>query len=188
MHSRTRAVLLILTLALATPVVAQPTIVARRGDYVRIGPPDGVPDRSFQACTARVAAILQDTLLLESAAACLRGSYDASVEVAAVYHGERRTHAVIGFAGGAVLGALAGRLAAGDGCTTSCSDGALAIVILTVAGAGAGALVGTIIGIALPAGGEWGPRRARQPVRIAGLALRPSIQLSHAGGERRARP
>ncbi len=179
------SVLLVLALALAAPLGAQPTTTARPGDRVHIGPPDGVADRSFQSCIARVAAVLQDTLLLESAAACLRGSYDASVQIAEVYRGDLRTHVVIGFAGGALLGAVAGRLAAGDGCTSSCADGGLAIVILTVGGAGVGALVGTIIGAALPAGATWGPRTARQPVRIAGLALRPGIQLSHVARARR---
>jgi hypothetical protein len=156
------------------------------GDRLRFRRADGAATRR-PWCMGRLTAHAGDTLVLIDAGRCLRGTVPAGavadLSVARGDRGPRSTHAFLGFLGGAAAGGLLARLAAGDGCRVpGCGpDGGYAVAILTTLGVGAGAVVGGVVGLALPAGPRWVPVGPARPVRVAGLALRPGLRLARGG-------
>jgi hypothetical protein len=120
-----------------------------------------------------------DTLLLSGVGSCQAGTFSGAISVLRVDHGSRWKHVAIGFAGGAAIGGIAARLAAGDGCTIDpCDDGGLAVGLMTIGGIVIGAASGLLIGAALPAGKDWEPPQSVGVLRVGSVTLRPEIRLS----------
>ena len=133
-------------------------------------------------CEGWVAAVAGDTIVLGEQRDCPRGNHDAVLRVARGDRGSRIAHAGLGLIGGGLVGGIIGRVAAGDGCRIEgCDDGGLAIGILTVGGAAAGAVFGTLVGATLPAGPQWLTETATRPLRVAGLDVRPTVHVSVGG-------
>lgn len=116
-------------------------VIATDGDTVRVAP-NGTPSRPWAGCPDGAVA---------------RGDV-AELSVARVDHGSRLTHTALGLFGGAVLGGVVGRVAAGSGCARgvrTCDDRGYAIGILTSVGILGGAATGAIVGLVRRAGPEW---------------------------------
>jgi hypothetical protein len=171
--------------ALAAPVRAQDTTAAvRPGTLVRLRTRQADVHGHAVRCEARVSEVRGDTLTVTNVSrwgGCPRQTYApsdvASLEISRGHRGSRLAHAGLGLLGGAIVGATLGWALIGDGCETSgCDDGDFAVAIVTFLGVVTGGVTGTIVGVALPAGPKWAPLPADTPVRVAGLALRPSIR------------
>ena len=112
-------------------------------------------------CDGRIASFTDDTLEVGTARPCAQVLFPRSalreVEVAQADHGSRLVHTGAGLLIGTVAGGVVGRLVAGNGCsgTGGCDDGGLAIAVVTIGGMGLGALIGTVVGVSLPAGIQW---------------------------------
>jgi len=184
MRSRVLSAALVLG-ALAEPAQAQDTTAAvRPGTLVRLRTRRADAHGHAVRCEARVSEVRGDTLTVTNVSrwgGCPRQTYApsdvASLEVSRGHRGSRLAHAGIGLLGGALVGGTLGWALIGDGCETSgCDDGDLAVAIVTFLGVVTGGVTGTIVGVALPAGPKWAPLSADTPVRVAGLALRPSVR------------
>jgi hypothetical protein len=166
-------------------------LTPRIGERVRFQLRDD-PRRGLRAdCEGTLVALAADTLVLEGATsslrACARQTYRPPeierVRVVRGDHGSRFGHAALGLVIGSAAGAALGRLAAGDGCVSSpCDDGDFAVGIITFGGAVTGGVVGTLIGVAIPAGPEWVRIPLGGPVRVAGMTFTPT---AHVGLARR---
>ena len=164
-------------------------LTPRLGERVRFELRDD-PRRGLRAdCDGRLVALAGDTLVLEGATGglheCARRTYRPPeierVRVVRGDNGSRSGHAALGLVLGAAAGAGLGRLAAGDGCVSSpCDDGDFAVGIITFGGAVTGGLVGTLIGVVLPAGATWVRIPLGGPVRVAGMTLAPRAHLGLA--------
>jgi hypothetical protein len=153
------------TLATGTRVRALVLLAAESSDSVR--------------CESRVVQAVRDTLLLSRVGTCPPGTYNGAVSVLRVDHGPRWRHVAIGFVGGAAIGGIIARLAAGDGCAIDpCDDGGLAVGLMTIGGTVIGAASGLLVGAVLPTGKEWGPAQAVRVLRVGSVTLRPDIRLS----------
>ena len=114
--------------------------------------------------------MMLDTLVLVPFGHCRRYSDLRDIRDLEVAHdrGSRRKHFIRGLTFGAIGGALAGFLIAGDGCSQSpCDDGGLAVVEFSFGGAVTGGVTGGVVGILLPAGTYW-KAVPRQLVRLDG--------------------
>ena len=171
--------------ALAAPARAQDTTAAvRPGALVRLRTRQTDVHGHAVRCEARVSEVRADTLTVANVSrwgGCPRQAYApsdlASVEISRGHRGSRLAHAGIGLLGGAAVGGTLAWALIGDGCAASgCDDGDLAVAVFTFIGVVTGGVTGTIVGAALPAGPRWAPLPTETPVRVAGLALRPSIR------------
>jgi hypothetical protein len=183
MQSR-RRVQVALVLALGAPAwtSAQDTTRVQVGDRVRVR--TSVADTRGRpiGCDARVSALAGDTLVLTNAsrwAGCPARAYPADavgLQVVRGDHGSRLAHAALGLLVGAAAGGALARLetlGASNDCTGSpCNDTRLTANVAMLAGAYAGAL---------PAGPRWEAMPMGAPVRVAGLALRPSLHVGVGG-------
>jgi hypothetical protein len=165
-------------LACAAPAAAQRA--PHVGELVEariVGQSDSV---SAELCKAWIGAVVGDTLVLNRASSCARGSHVARVRIHTDDHGSRLKHAGVGLLAGAVTGGLFGRIVAGDGCTDpgGCDDAGFAIGVITMAGTMAGALVGVLVGVAMPAGPRWVQLQGDRPIRDGSVELRPTVRLS----------
>jgi hypothetical protein len=59
-----------------------------------------------------------------------------------------------------------------------CDDGEWEVALLTIAGTGAGAVIGALVGAALPAGPQWLIGTTRRPARIGRLEVHPAVRVS----------
>lgn len=143
-----------------------------------VGAAADAPVRALgRRCEGTVARLAGDTLVLAPGGACPAGAYLADVRVQRGHRGSRLGHAGLGLLGGIVLGGAVARLAAGDGCRVAgCSDGDYAVAVVTLGGVLLGGGAGALIGAVLPAGPRWVPLGA-QPLRVAGLSLRPGVRV-----------
>jgi hypothetical protein len=115
-------------------------------------------------CDVNVLGFAHDTVRVKPNERCLHGEF-GPVEIKALFfagedRGARGAHFAIGFAGGAVAGAILGRIVVGNGCKPSylsCDDAGLAVAVYTILGAALGALTGGVVGLAWPAGPAWHP-------------------------------
>ena len=143
---------------------------------------DGTPPASVQ-CDGKIAERRQDTLAVESLGDCLPGMFRAEVRVEHGTRGSRLEHAVLGMAAGGVAGWLLQRSTAGELCgNAACdvTDARYVSGIRTAAGVVTGALVGTLLGTARPAGPRWVEAQSARFVRISGIVLHPELRVSYA--------
>lgn len=188
MHLRSlRTALPVLALAFggaAAPADGQPAPTpAGARVRARIVGPAGGP--AGLHCEGQAVGVAGDTLRLAAGSGCPPGAFLADVEVAQGARGSRWAHAGLGLLGGALVGGVTARIAAGDGCRISpCDDGDFAVVILTVLGTAAGAAGGAVVGALLPAGVRWAPAGTARPLRVAGLAVRPGLRVVAGRGRR----
>ena len=130
-------------------------------------------------CRAWLGAVAGDTLLLNRSESCRTGSHVARLRVHTDDRGSRLQHAGVGLLAGAVVGGLIGRVSAGDGCTIAgCDEGGFAIGVITLVGTVTGALVGVVVGTALPAGRRWVDLEGERPIRVGAFDLRPAVRVS----------
>jgi hypothetical protein len=179
--SRWSTLLVLISLAAGGPAVAaaQEGLTPQPGERVqaRIVGPDTAPVGA--RCDGRIAAVNGDTIVLGASSRCPRGSYAADVRFSRGDRGSRLAHTGLGIVGGALAGGLFARLAAGDGCRIDgCDDGDWEVALLTIAGTGAGAVIGALVGAALPAGPQWLIGTTRRPLRVAGLEVHPEVRVS----------
>ena len=175
---RALVALLCAVLIIALPAGAQAPRVGELVEARIVGPADTV---AGQLCRAWIGAFAGDTLVLNRSASCARGTRLARVRVYSDDHGSRLKHTGIGFLAGAVAGGVFGRIVAGNGCGSAgfCGDDAgYAIGIITMVGTAAGALVGTVLGVAMPAGRRWIQLDGERPIRVGALELRPALRVS----------
>lgn len=142
-----------------------------------VGAAADAPVRALgRRCEGTVARLAGDTLVLAPGGACPAGAYLADVRVQRGHRGSRLGHAGLGLVGGIVVGGVVARVAAGDGCRVAGCDGDYAVAVTTLGGVLLGGGLGTLIGAVLPAGPQWAPLGA-QPLRVAGLSLRPGVRV-----------
>ena len=180
--ARVRDSALIALFVLTAVAHASAQRVPRVGELVEariVGQSDSV---SGQLCSAWLGAVAGDTLVLNRSASCAKGSHVARVRLYTDDRGSRLKHTGIGFLAGAVTGGLVGRLMAGDGCTYpgGCDDAGYAIGIITMVGTAAGALVGVVVGVAMPAGRRWVQLEGERRIRVGAVDLRPAMRVSLA--------
>jgi hypothetical protein len=166
-----------LLLAVMWPAAARGQIVPRSGELVQAHIRDSLSEFAGERCLAQLTASARDTLLLAAQGTCPRGSYLADVRVARGDRGSRATHVAIGALLGAAAGAVLARSLIDDDCTPTCGD-AGGGDIRTVLGATTGAMIGTLAGLAFPAGTRWVDAGRGRPIRVGQLALRPDVRVS----------
>ncbi len=173
---------------IAPPIASSPTYATGRdvrvGDRARIRTVGRDANGWRVDCEGRVTAIVGDTVVIENASrwsGCPRKLYDASelsqTEFAYRSRGSRVLHTVAGTGIGAAVGVVGGLLSYGG---TDCAFGdcdeeyaGIATVLFGMLGGAAGG----VIGLLMPAGPRWEALRTLAPVRVAGLAVRPSVRL-----------
>jgi len=176
--SRSWGAALAIATSLTAPLRAQHA--PRVGELVEariVGPADPLLGHF---CRAWLGAVAGDTLVLNRSESCARGSHVARVRVHTGDRGSRWTHAAIGLVAGAVVGGLAGRTAAGDGCSPpgGCDDGGYVVGILTFVGSATGALSGVAVGAAMPTGRRWVELEGERPIKVGAFDLRPAMRVS----------
>ena len=174
---RETALIVLFGLMIAAPARAQRA--PRVGELVEARIVGGSDSLAGRLCQAWLGAVAGDTLVLNRSASCPRGSHDARVRIHTDDRGSRLKHAGVGLLAGAVAGGLFGRLAAGDGCSVpGCDDGDFVVGVLTMVGTAAGALVGVVVGAAMPAGRRWVQLDGEHTIRVGSVDLRPAVRVS----------
>jgi hypothetical protein len=156
----------------------------RAGDLVRLRTRQRDAHGHGYRCEGRVSAIAADTLMVSSTSrwgGCPRQLYApgdvASLDVARGNRGSRLAHVGIGVLAGSLLAGTIAWAAIGDDCGQSnCGDDELVAVVVAFLGVVVGGTTGAVVGLALPAGPKWAPVPTDTPLRVAGLAVRPSIR------------
>ena len=178
-HFVVRGALFLATVA-GSPVLAQE--VPQVGELVQARIVRPTSQVTEGACSAPLAGFEGDTLVLAAQWSCPRGSYVANLRVARGDNGSRLAHAVLGLVAGGVIGGVIARSSVGDGCTNGggcdTQDAAYVSGVATGAGVVVGALIGTVVGVALPAGRRWVDVGNQRPIRVGALDLRPAIRVS----------
>lgn len=157
-HPRHLTCLVVIGAAYTHPkaVSAQGVWRLAAGARVRVQQLDANAVPTGSGCATRVVRTLQDTIVVAARSSCAFGTYPATVWQARPALGGRLGQAFIGLGAGAVVGGVAGRLAAGDGCRISpCDDAGFAIGALIVTGVWVGALAGSFVGAAVPPIRRW---------------------------------
>ena len=147
---RDPALIALLVLTCAARVAAQD--VPREGDLVEARITESADSAPVRFCSAPLAAMAGDTLMLERSESCAAGRHRAHVRYERVDRGLRLKHAGLGMLLGVVAGGVIGRASAGcriDGCDLSDARS-----MNMVAGGLIGSAIGTLIGVAWPAGGR----------------------------------
>lgn len=172
---------LLLIVAPAGRAAGQESPSLRPGDRVEVrivAPAAAITD---VPCAAFVADAQRDTLRLDRSDRCPRGAYLADIRVARPGGGSRLTHTVLGTLFGAVVGGVIASAGSGSGCRTDLcnpADGRYAAGAKATAGVVTGAVVGGLLGLALPAGARWVDAGRARPVLVSSLGLRPGLEVS----------